>query len=204
MNFEFKDFFYNTIPGLIYTFFGTLYFGYWSGNFEVIKSVKGNLGDTSFILLFFTFSIFLGFLLQAIWKIVRGITNIDNCIILKIKEKYGKEWKIQDKNPDEILEDVYNINSLLWSQSSQSMTEHEGFMAAFWSNVMVGSLFAIIFNILNLIKTLNLIMLIILILQLFILIISFFIYKNFRANFIKTVFRTKIKVEELIKKSNSK
>jgi hypothetical protein len=135
MSIELSKVFYNLIPGAIYT---VLWAYLYADGFENIRTASGKAGldmnSTIVYILFVIISVFLGYLLNAIWRIVRKHIRAENCA-----KDYGGKLKNLD------LEVIHQHHSLLWYKGKEALSEHFSAIAAMWGNIFVGSALTIVF-----------------------------------------------------------
>lgn len=127
MNIELTKFFYNFIPGSIYLFLGVYIYCKISG--ENLVYLAGEKNEFVTGILFISFSLFLGYFLNVVWRLIREELNLDE----KAKSKDSKLDSIS-------LDEIRNSHAKLWYEGKEGLSEHFTSIASMWGNFFTGSL----------------------------------------------------------------
>lgn len=165
MNIELGKFFYNIIPGGLNLFLWLWIYDVKTGKLSAYLRNDSPLKSSELAILFLIFSLFVGYCLQGLWKIIKNLAHID----LMINLLNGRK--------QEDLELYRFVNAYLWANNSQSLSEYYAYYSAIWSNTVVGSLITVLILILVDIDNLGL-LLFVQVVVLFLSIYFYFHYKN--------------------------
>ena len=139
MNLNLGEIFYNSIPGGVFIYIW--YRIFFSGSAFITNEIKNN--ESISLTLFILLSVLAGFIMQAIWKIIRKKCCIDKSIIDELKEEYKKKDIKSVKKLDK--EKIFDIQSKIWFDNKQQLIEFFSSRAAFFGNIVVGSTLTILF-----------------------------------------------------------
>lgn len=149
-----QEFFYNLIPGAIFSTFLFLYF-FW----PLLIFVEGEAQAIFLIVLLVIFGLFFGFLLQGITRFFRDSWLFGKHLYYEVAEDSGEnynkavnillEYKIIDK--DKIIDEnqkitgniknkLHLMDNYLRAAQFKSTTEHFAAKSAFWSNILLVSI----------------------------------------------------------------
>ncbi len=125
MNLEISKLFYNIVPGGVYLAYWV--YIYLRTNNKIFESSELM---SVYIVLFIISSYFLGYLLQALFKIIRNLIDLDEIIILIVNRNDNISVK---------REIFHKRNAILWKKGQHELSNYFASYAAFWSNVFIGS-----------------------------------------------------------------
>lgn len=138
MSLEITKFFYVAIPGSVFLSFWIHIYGI----DKIQDIIKLNLKEhySLVLLLFIIFALFVGFLLQAIWKKTRKCFKIDEIVICIYNCKKKQEDKLD-------LDEIKNYHAKLWAKNQHHLSDYFSSFAACWGHIFIGSILTIIFYI---------------------------------------------------------